>query len=173
MFLFKSVFVTSRNWASSIHCTERSCNWLCRPSAQRKRTTRESWTTTGWWVSSMLVTHCWTSRPWFVLYTFVLYLSAQGGWMILACLSIKRSLMRPGLTAACCTTWQWWVSRSPKALRISRTDEFDQLHTDVLKLECHKLSIGSTFPFRMISFLWKWEVSCITWASRELSKSSD
>lgn len=40
-----------RNWASSTRCTERSCSWLCRPSAQRRRTIRESWTITGWQVS--------------------------------------------------------------------------------------------------------------------------
>lgn len=30
-----------------------------------------------------------------------------------------------------------------------------------------------TLPLRMICFLWKWEVSCITSVSRELSKCSD
>lgn len=77
MICFKSVFVSFRNWASSIHCTERSCNWLCRLLAQRKRTTRESWTTTGWWVSSMLAMRCWISRSCFVLYA----LSFRPGWL--------------------------------------------------------------------------------------------
>lgn len=35
-----------------------------------------------------------------------------------------------------------------------------------------RITDASTLPFRMTSFLWKWEVSCITWVSRELSKFS-
>lgn len=43
---------TCRSWALNTHCTRRSCSWLCRPSAQRRRIIRESWTTTGWPVST-------------------------------------------------------------------------------------------------------------------------
>lgn len=49
-----------RSWASNTHCTERSCSWLCRPSAQRRRTVRESWTTIGWRVSTSRRSKTWT-----------------------------------------------------------------------------------------------------------------
>lgn len=40
-----------RSLESNTRCTERSCSWLCRLSAQKRRITRESSTITGWRVS--------------------------------------------------------------------------------------------------------------------------
>lgn len=51
--VFKHDFLRMfRSWALNTHCTRRSCSWLCRPSAQRRRIIRESWTSTGWPVST-------------------------------------------------------------------------------------------------------------------------
>ena len=103
--------------------------------------------------------------------------------------------MRGEWTAACCTTWQWWVL----ARDTSSTDPADKW---VWQLQCH-FSLDSlhrvgaavetvspsviasgylmilslyhwhlTLFLRMTCFLWRWEVSCITSASRELSKCS-
>lgn len=50
-----------RSWESNTRCTERSCSWLCRPSALRRRTIRESWTITGWRVSASCQSKTWAS----------------------------------------------------------------------------------------------------------------
>lgn len=49
--LFGWWMLVVRSWVSNTRCTERSCSWLCKPSAQRRTIIRGSWTTTGWHVS--------------------------------------------------------------------------------------------------------------------------
>lgn len=68
-----------RSWASSTRCTERSCSWLCRPSAQRRRITRESWTITGWQVSTIRCYKIWAvlTMLWFLLCV----LPFPSGWL--------------------------------------------------------------------------------------------
>lgn len=82
--------------------------------------------------------------------------------------------MRPGLTAACSTTWQWWVWSSLKTVRNRSTDPFVAWRMSQTQMSWVVQQIADAFalPLRMTSFLWKWEVSCITWVSRELSKFS-